>query len=87
MLTWRERWGLQPEGSNPCTHIEKFTERSRERFLSEIEIARLERRSPQLKPTARGQAAIAAIRLLILTGCRKSEILALKWDGSSFERQ
>ena len=24
--------------------------------------------------------AIAAIRLLMLTGCRKSEILTLRWD-------
>ncbi|MFQ5528202.1 MAG: site-specific integrase, partial [Thermoanaerobaculia bacterium] len=32
-------------------------------------------------------AAIAAIRLLILTGCRLGEILGLRWDQVDFERQ
>lgn len=41
MLTRAEKWGLRPEGRNPCRKIEKFKERSRERFLSETEIARL----------------------------------------------
>jgi integrase len=30
--------------------------------------------------------AIAAIRMLLLTGCRLSEILTLKWDAVDFER-
>lgn len=30
--------------------------------------------------------AVAAIRLLMLTGCRKSEILSLRWDWVDFER-
>jgi integrase len=31
-------------------------------------------------------AAAAAIRLLLLTGCRKTEILSLRWDFVDFER-
>lgn len=31
--------------------------------------------------------AVAAIRLLVLTGCRKSEILTLQWPFVSFERR
>jgi hypothetical protein len=31
-------------------------------------------------------AAILALRLLLLTGCRKSEILGLRWDGTKLQR-
>ncbi len=80
-----ERWGERPIGSNPCRHVEKFAERKRERFLSAAEILMLgdalagaEGREPP--------AALAAIRLLILTGCRLSEILALEWRWVDFDR-
>lgn len=32
------------------------------------------------------QFSVAAIRLLILTGCREGEILSLRWDAVDFER-
>ena len=32
-------------------------------------------------------AVVAAIRLLILTGCRVQEILGLRWDEVDFERK
>jgi integrase len=35
---------------------------------------------------AENPIALAAIRLLVLTGCRKSEILTLQWDHVDFER-
>lgn len=87
MLTHAERWGLRPEGSNPCRHIEKFKERSRERFLSEAEIARLGEALAEVEAFGNSPpAAIAAIRLLILTGARKSEVLGLEWRFVQFER-
>jgi integrase len=40
-----------------------------------------------VKPeAAESPTAIAAIRLLLFTGCRKSEILTLKWNDVDFER-
>ncbi|MDE0702962.1 MAG: site-specific integrase [Rhodospirillaceae bacterium] len=73
-------WGLVPEGCNPCRSVEKYPERSRERFLTDAEFARLGR---VLEETAESGTvsplAAAAIRLLMLTGCRKSEILTLRW--------
>ena len=36
-----EIWGLRPDGSNPCRHVKKYTEKRRERFLSESELKRL----------------------------------------------
>jgi integrase len=86
MFTLAERWGLRPEGSNSCRNIEKFKERSRERFLSEVEIARLGDALGQAEAAGAPHAAIAAIRLLILSGARKGEILGLQWRWVSFER-
>jgi integrase len=80
-----ERWGERPAGSNPCRHVEKFIEQKRERFLSAAEMARL----GDALVGAQGHeppAALAAIRLLILTGCRLSEVLALEWRWVNFER-
>jgi integrase len=86
MLTLAERWGLREEGSNPCRNIEKFKERSRERFLSEIEIARLGEALAEAGKSGSPPAALAAIRLLILLGARKTEVLTLEWRWVNFER-
>ena len=80
MFALAEGWGLRHDGSNPCRHVQKYRERRRDRFLSAEELARL-----GIALTAAGKdgeppAAIAAIRLLALTGCRKSEVLRLRWS-------
>jgi integrase len=57
-----------------------------ERFLSKAEIARWAdtvatmERNRKLHPSA-----AAGLRLLVLTGCRKSEIMMLKWSYVDFE--
>ena len=74
-------WGLVPEGFNPCRSLEKYPERSRERFLTDAEFARLGRVLDEaVKSGAAPLTAATAIRLLMLTGCRKSEILTLRWS-------
>ena len=74
-----EGWGLVPEGFNPCRSVEKYPERSRERFLTDAEFARLGRVLDEaVNGGAAPLAAVMAIRLLMLTGCRKSEILTLR---------
>ncbi|MDE0407063.1 MAG: tyrosine-type recombinase/integrase [Alphaproteobacteria bacterium] len=83
-----EVMGLRPEGSNPCRGIRRYRRKGRERFLSDDEIRRLSARLAAHEARWPGQAAI--IRLLLLTGCRKSEILTLQWsdyrDGHLFLR-
>jgi integrase len=86
MLALAERWGLRREGSNPCRHIERFKERGRERFLSEVEIGRLGEALAKAEQAGAPPVAVAAIRLLILTGARKAEVLTLEWRWVNFER-
>ena len=78
-----EGWGPVPEGCNPCRSVEKYPERSRERFLTDPEFARLGRVLDETVETgAVSPLAAAAIRLLMLTGCHKSEILTLRWSDA-----
>jgi integrase len=79
MFGLAERWGMRPEGTNPCRHVKRFRENRRERFLSEVELARLGTAIAEVAVRA-GAGVIAALRLLILTGARKGEIQNLCWD-------
>jgi integrase len=87
MMNLAERWGMRPDGSNPTRHVEKYKEKKRERYLSGEELTRLAKVLDDAERNGTEPApVIAAIRLLILTGCRMSEILTLKWEWVSFER-
>jgi integrase len=81
MMTQAERWGVRPDGSNPCRHVERYRQRARERFLSGEELARLGEALQAAKPLP-----AATVRLLIFTGARLSEILGLRWEWVDFER-
>ena len=43
--------------------------------------------APTVPRNAASPTAVAAVRLLVFTGCRKSEILTLKWEHVDFERR
>ena len=81
MYRLAESWELVPRGSNPCRSLRYYREHTRERFLTPEEYRRvgaaLRKAASKAPPWPQ---AVAAIRLLILSGCRKSEILTLKWD-------
>ena len=81
MFNQAEAWGLAPEGGNPCRFVVKYRERKRERFLTEEEFRRLGRLLSEAAAEGGVSArAAAAIRLLMLTGCRRNEILTLRWE-------
>ena len=73
-----EAWDYRPENSNPCKGIRRYRQPRRERFLSFEEYRRLARVLARHEVDHPLHAA--ALRLLILTGCRKSEIVTLEWS-------
>lgn len=76
-----EMWGIRPDGTNPCRHVPKYKEQKRERYLSAEELARLGLAlSEAVQNGEESPSAIAAFKLLILTGCRLGEIQTLKWE-------
>jgi integrase len=86
MLSLAEvQWALRAD--NPCKGIKRYPEGRRERFLSAAEFARLGDTllDCEMKGMESSQA-IDAIRLLIFTGCRLSEILELRWPDVDLER-
>ena len=69
--------GVLPAGQSPCADVPPFKIHvQRERYLAPDEAQRLMR---ELERSARPEAA--AIRLLLLTGARKSEILKARWEN------
>lgn len=71
---------------NPVRGVKRYADKRNERFLSPQELARLGEALLEAERGSENKTAIAAIRLLILTGCRKSEILTLQWSHVNFER-
>ena len=77
---------MLPEGSNSCRQIAMNRQRRHERLLTDEEFHRL---GQVLVGAEKSGGAIMysamATRLLLLTGCRKSEVLNLHWDHVDLE--
>ena len=68
-------WSLVPEGCNPCRSVVEYPERKRERFLTAEVFTKLGKVLEEVETRAGAAAsAVAALRLLMLTGCRRSQI-------------
>lgn len=76
-------WGeLSEEARNPAIGIRPFGEKERDRWVTPEEI-------PRLMASIDSEENIyvrAAIRLLLLTGCRKNEVLRLQWRDVDLKR-
>ena len=77
ILRYAEGAGHRPAGDNPCAGIRRYRRRGRDRFLTADEYRRLglalaDRRAAAVRPAA-------IVELLLLTGCRQSEIRHLEW--------
>jgi integrase len=81
MFNLCELWGLRPDGSNPCRLVPKFKEKAKERYLSQNELICLgEVFADAVATGSESPFVVAAYQLLLLTGCRLSEIQTLKWE-------
>ncbi len=77
MMFRAEEWGRRERGTNPCLGIRHNPKRSVARFLDTDELARLGHALDARQ--AEWPEAVNAIRLLALTGCRRGEVLDLRW--------
>ena len=87
MFNLAEAWELRPPGKNPCRFVRRYkVQAQHERFLTAEELGRLGR-ALDAAPAERlaSRHAAAAIRLLVLTGCRRNEILGLRWEDVDFD--
>lgn len=83
-------WGIEQDivDENPCLRVKKSKPRKLERFLSTAEANALFTVLKEMAAAGEVDSAFAdMIRLLFLTGARKSEIQALQWSEIDFERQ
>jgi integrase len=72
---------------NPARGVKLFANQRRERFLTFEEIARIGEALSKLEVDGANSSAIAAVRLLMLTGCRRGEVLSLQWSWIDFQRR
>lgn len=106
LFTKAELWSLRPGGSNPAKGQDRAPETKKDRHLSDRELIALgqalramdamgdeSKRDPEKDPALEDPHALAAVRLLLLTGMRKSEVIgdlsrdipALKWADVDLE--
>ncbi|MEH6629600.1 MAG: site-specific integrase [Halopseudomonas aestusnigri] len=73
--------------NNPCQGIQKPRDNRRDRYLKAEEYKALGAQLNQVEELELNFVALKAIRALILSGCRKGEILNLRWSEVDFESQ
>jgi integrase len=74
--------------SNLCFGIRRFKQTKRSRYLHDDELRRLGEalHHYEMTGTSLQRAATMAVRLLLFTGCRPSEILGLRWELIDFQQ-
>lgn len=85
LLSFAVKRGLRSD--NPALGIKKPPVRKMERFLSEQEITRLAAALEAEAASSGNPYPTAAIKLLLFTGCRRSEIANLLWENVDRETQ
>lgn len=65
-------------GENPARGVRRFPDQKVKRFLSGDELAALGK--AMRESTVENKTGVAAVTALLLTGCRRQEVLALPWS-------
>ena len=73
MLNLAVKWEMR--GDNPARGLERTPEEKRERFLTPAELGRL----GEALAAHPKRVSANAIRLLLLTGARRGEVLGARW--------
>lgn len=84
MLSFAVERGFRDD--NPASRVQLNKTKKRERFLSGDELVRLGRALTTEGAKDESKLSVAAILLLLFTGCRKSEILTLRWRFVDWEQ-
>src|ERR1700722_6130432 len=79
MFTMAIKWQMRAD--NPCKGVERNQEVKRKRYLSGVELARLVAALDKL----RDRQSADIIRLLLLTGARRGEVLQARWRDFDLE--
>lgn len=85
IFTFAEEEEIKPQGTNPCSLVENFPERTRKRFATPEELRRI-MDALDREPRS-NRKAVAFVYTLIFTGARPSALARAKWsDLMAFEK-
>ena len=85
MFNLAELWGLRPDGTNPCRHVQKYTGQKRTRLITDDELIRLYAYLDQADAEGLEHPVLTlAIRLQFEFAARMSEVLDLRWEWIDF---
>lgn len=84
ILTYAVDLGLRPD--NPAFGVKQFKLPEHNRYLNVDELVRLGAAWKSAEKDGINLYAILALKLLLLTGCRKSEVLGLQWSWIDIDR-
>jgi len=73
--------------SNPARGVKRYKDNKNDVFLTIEQIKELGTLLRLLEEQGENKTAINAIKLLLLTGCRRNEILSLKWEYIDFKNK
>ena len=71
--------------TNPARGVDRAKDQKRNRFLTVFEMQQLGKSLNGALASGMNPLSIAAIKLLLLTGCRRSEILKLEWKAVDWD--
>jgi integrase len=86
MLQWATHPDRKFRADNPGKGVKLNKSPKHERFLSGAELARVGEALATAEQDGLNGTALTIIRLLLLTGARKTEIASLRWSYVDFER-
>ena len=87
LFGWAADYDMVPDTFNPARRVERYKEQAKQRFLTDAELKRLGSALRGAETEGRWSPyALAAIRLLLFTGCRRDEIRLMQWAMIDWQR-